>query len=77
MKRSGIFGKVVVGQTKESRRRSEPALLQMNEGAGKLNQSFVEIGNSLMANLQPLLFQDLVGFKIFGTVKSLKEAEIS
>ena len=55
----------------------KPAFLQMNEGAGNLDEPFVKRAIRAVAVRQPEFLQDIMGFVKQSTVETLEVAEIA
>jgi hypothetical protein len=72
----GIRFQVRFREFEQSRRRPEPAFLQVDESARELNQAFVEGVVRLPALSQPEFFQDIVGFIKKLAIETLEVPEI-
>lgn len=72
----GVFLKIRAGEFKERGRRPEAVFLQMHEGAGQLDEPFVERPVRPQFIGQPEVFQDIMGFVKELVVETVKIARV-
>ena len=73
---SGIAGKVGAGELEQGASGPEPVFLQVDKGAGKLKEAFVEFVIGAIALAEPKLIQDNVSFVKELLVEALERAEV-
>ncbi len=71
-----IFSQVRLSEFENGSRGPQPILLQMYEGAGQLNQTFVKISVRTEALPKPKLFQNVVRFVKAPLIETLEIAEV-
>lgn len=74
--RGRIFSEVRFGESEKCVSRFQAVLLEMNEGAGELNQAFVKITVRTFAIGKPEFLEDVVGVVIELLVEEQEVAEI-
>ena len=70
--RAWIAGQIRIGQREQSVRRPQSVFLEVNERAGNLDQTFVEISVRVPPRRQPQLFQDVVRLEILPAIEAVK-----
>jgi hypothetical protein len=71
-----VLGQIQFTEAQEPPRRTEPILLQVDECARKLDESFVEGSVGSLAVFQPELFQNFMRFEVAPAIETLEEAQI-
>jgi hypothetical protein len=72
----GVFFEIGVGKFEEGGGGAEAVFLQVNKGAGELDQAFVEGVIRAAALGEPEFFQDIVRFKIKAAVEAFEITEV-
>jgi len=70
--RASVSAKIRAGQFEEGRRRSKPVLLQVNESARQLDQSFVKSAVGPAPVFEPKLFQHIVRLIKLPAIEAVK-----
>ena len=71
-----IAPEIGFGQFQESYRRTWSCFLDMDEGAGELDEALVERAVWPMAVCQPQFFENFVGLEKGALIKTMEKAEI-
>jgi hypothetical protein len=72
----GKFREIGAGELEERRGGCGPALLQMDECAGKLDEALIKCGGRVAAVGQPEFLEDFVGFVEQLVVEALEEGKV-